>query len=1067
MKSTFRSSIASFLLGLGVLAVLLPPSLTAEESDAPDEADERVQEEIVVTGSRIARSPTEQLLPTLTLDSDYLDLRGSYNLGEALNEMPVFSSSGITDTDFNQADVDVGLTFVDLFGLGSQRTLTLIDGMRVVSSASPKPNRTVGDSGLQVDVGGIPTALIERVDTITIGGAPIYGADAIAGTVNIVLKDDFEGIEFDVQGGQTDESDADNLRARVVFGHNLAEGRGNIAVAVEYAERSGLLQNARPGSADIQINHPWLATNPIGFFTADPPLPFSTFQKDVAFTGVSQYGTPAVDLLGFGLPAFFGDIPVGFLESGGEHLMFDANGELVPVPLGTGNGTFLYAQNQPDFPGLFRETDFNSMLNDSERTNLMTLAHYDINENLRVKARLSFSQLDAGQPTGVPYVTFPGLDISIDNPFLNPDARNTIRSGVIAGSAALVGFPFPFTLLGPTFKLGRAMTDISGGGVQAEGDNWSAVLGLEGDILLGGRELSWDLSFSQGRASSTNESLAVNASRFALATNVVMIHPGADGEASLGDRILTDSSTFTDPRSMNFNAAAGAWVNSDNTQQIVCRARVDAAAGGAGNSAADISGCLPYNPFGQQNSPEVAAYMAALSTIDTQVDQQFLQGNIGGSLLELPAGEVQFSLGFEYRIEESSFELDPLTKAGGLLAANAGSSDVSGDFDSTEAYAEVVVPLLSNDVLHALNFEAAFRIIDNDVAGSDNVWTAGLRAEIAGGFRLRGNLTESVRAPSIAELFSGQAPLFTSVNDPCANSQIGRGSNPATRAANCARAVMDAGLAASEAEAQAFLTSYIGRIGGIAGTIGGNPDLENERAESWTVGIAWEPTFMNDFVLAVDWQDISLSSPINNLNASGIMASCYDGSDYPGGATCGFFTRDPASFELSSYRAGFVNTGLLDFSAITTTAAYGVELGNLGRLDLQATLFKLTRYDTSSNNIDVSDVVELTGAEEYRGQFRAHYRIRNLGIFWVANWVDSAYLDPGARDGGVGFFEFNRTDETLMHNLTLSYDFGERYSVRLIVNNLTEEAQPSELSQFGNVEARLGRSYVLGLNVRL
>ncbi len=1036
---------------------------------AQAEVDEEI-EEIVVTGSRITRRPAENLLPTVAIDGEYLDRRGSLNLGEAINEIPLFSSTGIGDTDFNQSEADVGLTFVDLFGLGTQRTLTLVNGKRVVSSAAPQPNRSVGTSGLQVDINSIPTALVERIDTVTIGGAPIYGADAIAGTVNVVLRDDFEGLELDLQGGQSGESDAENVRARMVFGSNLADDRGNIAVAVEYSERNGLLQNARPGANDIQLTNPLLATDPIGFFTANPPLPLNTFQTDTGFPGVSQYGTPAIDLLGFGAPAVFGDIPLGFLEDGatGDILMFDEGGNLIPVGIGNGNGTYLFSQNQPDFPGLYRQLDFTPMLNDIERVNAMTLGHYDISDSVRLTVLLRFSELDAAQPVGQPVVAgtpFFNLSIPVASPFINPDARAKMNSGVIAGSAALFGAPFPFLLLGPNITVGRTLSDLGTAATTASGTNWSGVLGLEGDFEAGDREFTWSLSYSQGRAKSSNVSGAINAARFGLATDVVMVDPGADGVAGAGDTIILDSSTFADIRDMTFDASRNAWVDGATGQQIVCRSRVE---GAAGATQSDIDSCMPYSPFGAYNDAATIDYLSALSTLDTEIEQRFIQGNITGDLFDMPAGPLQFAAGFEYREEESSFRTDPLTQSGGLVGASAGSPDVAGEFDSTEFYAEFVVPLLSNEFVEQLNFEGAYRRIDNSIAGSDDVWTAGIRAAFAGGVTLRGNQTRSVRAPSIAELFAGQSPLFTGVADPCANSQISGGPNPSARAANCADAVVAAGIAPDTATAQTWLASYTGAITGVPGSIGGNVELENEKADSWTIGVAWQPTFVDGLVVALDYQEIEIEDAIENFNGSQVVAACYDSSGFPGTDACGQFTRDGASFILTGYQAGFINSGLLDFAGYTFNLAYGFDVGP-GTIDIDATAFRLEKYDSSTDGFDVTDNVDLVGREKLRGQFALTYSQDKWTAQWQANYVQGGWLDAAARDNdgtSVPLFEFAKTDSQTIHNLYLGYDFSDRYSARFIVNNLTKETQPNYLTQFASVQARIGRTYVLGLNAR-
>ena len=124
---------------------------------------------------------------------------------------------------------NVGQTFADLYGLGSQRTLTLINGRRSVSGNAP--TAFGASAGSQVDLNTLPTALIERIDVISANGAPIYGSDAIAGTINVIMKKDFEGFEIDITSSVADgENDAWEHRVGVTAGANFADGRGNVAV---------------------------------------------------------------------------------------------------------------------------------------------------------------------------------------------------------------------------------------------------------------------------------------------------------------------------------------------------------------------------------------------------------------------------------------------------------------------------------------------------------------------------------------------------------------------------------------------------------------------------------------------------------------------------------------------------------------------------------------------------------------------------------------------------------------------------------------------------------------------
>src|SRR5690606_16072684 len=148
-------------------------------------------------------------------------------------------------SDVCSSDLGVAQTFVNFFGLGSQRTLTLVNGRRFVSSNTVSGSGGATSPGSQVDLNVIPAGLVDRIETVAIGGAPVYGADAIAGTVNVILKDDFEGAQATLQYGLTDRGDAESFTARALMGGNFADGRGNAVVALEHNEQKGILLSSR------------------------------------------------------------------------------------------------------------------------------------------------------------------------------------------------------------------------------------------------------------------------------------------------------------------------------------------------------------------------------------------------------------------------------------------------------------------------------------------------------------------------------------------------------------------------------------------------------------------------------------------------------------------------------------------------------------------------------------------------------------------------------------------------------------------------------------------------------
>lgn len=195
---------------------------------------------VIVTGSRIARRNYTEIEPTITVTSREIEDRGFSTLGQALNEQPSFGVPGASPVG-GQSAFGPGQNFVDFFSLGSQRTLTLVNGRRFVGSNTSSIFGPTGSGGSQVDLNIIPTKLIDRVETIAVGGAPIYGSDAIAGTVNIVLRRNYKGIELDGQYGISEQGDNPDYRVRLLAGTNFADGRGNIVVSGEYNKQEGLL----------------------------------------------------------------------------------------------------------------------------------------------------------------------------------------------------------------------------------------------------------------------------------------------------------------------------------------------------------------------------------------------------------------------------------------------------------------------------------------------------------------------------------------------------------------------------------------------------------------------------------------------------------------------------------------------------------------------------------------------------------------------------------------------------------------------------------------------------------
>ena len=199
-------------------------------------ADEEFLEEVVVTGSRIRRadnlsSPT----PMVSLGQEQIEMTGSINVYDILNELPQ-AGAALSRGNTNFTVGASGIQSVDLRGLGSSRTLTLVNGRRWVGGV---PGTNV------VDLNSIPSDLIQRVDVVTGGASSIYGSDAVAGVVNLILKDDYEGVDVEAVYGGYGEGDGKTWSVSVGMGGNYADGRGNAMFYARYDKQGELLARDR------------------------------------------------------------------------------------------------------------------------------------------------------------------------------------------------------------------------------------------------------------------------------------------------------------------------------------------------------------------------------------------------------------------------------------------------------------------------------------------------------------------------------------------------------------------------------------------------------------------------------------------------------------------------------------------------------------------------------------------------------------------------------------------------------------------------------------------------------
>jgi outer membrane receptor protein involved in Fe transport len=989
------------------LPALLALGLPAHAQVTPKAAaPEDVLQEVVVTGSRIARPEFDNLEPTTSVDSKIFDQRGYLDVGQALNELPAFGVAPGSAANTQNGLGGIAQSFVDLYGLGSQRTLTLVNGRRFVSESTASlsnanANTNNGGNGTQVDLNVIPTKLIDHVEVVSVGGAPIYGADAIAGVVNIILKKDYQGLDVDAQVGASGQGDAWNYRTRILAGQNLFDGRANITGVAEFTKSDGLVGTQRAVyAADL------------GFLAPVTPGKYtSVLTPALSVPQVSFGGVPLVDdtILAPAL-GLTGSV-VGVTNAAGQTLAFGPGGSLVPYNTGTNTGNPIFASGGD---GL-RLSQVSNLLSPTERINIDTLMHFQVNDRLNIFGEGYFSESHGwnlisqnnyntnlfgggGTSTG-------NFVVSINNPFLTPGDRQLIQTalnnyaaalpfgaplyqGVTAGPGQPVSYPAWNT---SQFYVSRTSLDINGGNATSTQTVVRGVVGANGDFSFASRNFNWEVSVNYGTSDNVQ---------------------------------LTPSFVF-----QNVVNALNSTTNAAG--QIVC-----AGTPVNGPTTTASSTCAPLNIFGN-GSPSLAAqqYVTHLASVESFNTQRDTNAFIGGDILKVPAGEWKFSAGFENRRESANFAPDTFYTED--LGQNLVGS-VAGSYITNEAYFETLLPIFSpmQDIpaLDRLELEGAARRVDNSIAGDATTYTYALRWAPIEDVLFRGNKTKSIRAPSITELFLPPATTGSFANDPCDKNFVGQGPVPATREANCAAALASIPGGYNPAT---FTSNVVNAT--ALGTTSGNTGLQSETAFSKTFGVVLRPRWVPKLNISVDYIDIALKDAIESLTLVDNMDACYDSSNFPNNPSCNAFTRNAAG-QVTTFHSGFVNAGLLEFTGIQAALDYTFELPwALGSLETSAHYLDTQRLKSQIATAAPNDISGQIGYSKNKGLIDILYANRGFSWDWQATFIGPAQFSnqntPTSQDVlGVGSW--------WLINSTIGMKFSPAFQVRFIVDNVFNKQPP-------------------------
>ncbi len=1053
------------ILLASVASVIAGPAFAQD----PEEA---TVDEIIVTGSRIATAPENAAQPVQQLTAETLALQGLTDVSDALDLIPALQASE------SQAQANGGSVTLDLRGMGANRTLVLVDGRRHVAGVP---------GSASVDISTIPSGLIQRVDVLTGGASAVYGSDAVTGVVNFILRKDYVGSEFEFQTGLSTEGDAEDVYLSVLHGEDFAGGKGNITLALQGSHSEALYYGDRDFTRGNNTANDY--PNPDRVFQLGDPLPTGRtlaqvqgrtilladgsprfagtsaalisraqaaspriYYNDPRFAIASIGGLIGYDPYGFGFaggPGDFATTPdldrngvndcnqsVGGRGSGGGFpvgcwVTDPVTGLVRPFQDGR-IGAFTNHSGGDGSPETF---DGQSLLPKETAININLLLNYEVSPLFKPYAQLKYA-FNRGT-TYNPYNTFDdSIPIALDNPFIPASIRAIVNAEIAAGNGDANSL----------ITIGRDNIDLFDPEASSERTTYRAVVGATGEFSNG---WTYDVALNAGRTEQETRSFSRLEDRFFAAIDAVRAPNGQIVcRSTLNANAFPRYSYLTD--TANFGPGA-------TIQQF---------GGFTTFTPGTNSPCRPLNLFGVGVASQEALDFLSYESLDVSTIEQFVASAslVGDSAqwFSLPGGPVAFAVGAEYRDESSEFTPDLFDQLGYGFQYQK-TAITKGGFDVYEAFAELSFPILADlPFAEILTVNVAGRIGDYSTIGQSSTYKVdGIWAPVRD-IRFRGGYASTVRAPNIAELFSPLTSATFRPVDPCDQANIGLGNSPTNRQANCRT---DLGIAPGAA--YTFTDPLTARFTGQAG---GNPNLEEEEAESITAGVVIQPRFLEGFTLTVDYWDIEIENAIAAVSAQDIVNSCYDAPSLDN-QYCGLFTRNrnaasPTFLGFNSLTQTQLNFSSLEASGIDFDASLDFDLERFGKgawgdftLGIRGTYLEDRNNFPFVAEPERANPVKLElNYPEWAFNTTVQWRVDDFTVSVFSSYQGEQTLGSTPIED-VANYSPAFTDEFWSHSASVRWEFKDGYAAILGVNNITDE-EPY-VSSVATPVSPIGRSVFL------
>ena len=1036
MKTTTKIKLLSSATGAIVLmssaSAFAQTAATAAADDATAAKDEPA---IVVTGSLIRNPNLVQANPVNVTTADQIELKQSNTAEDVLREIPgVVANIGSSVNNGNG-----GSSYVDLRGLGSNRNIVLLDGNRIVPA----------DLAGRVDLNNIPLALVSRVDSLTGAAVTTYGADAITGVVNFVTKKDFSGLDFSVGQQITELGDGSYFRADLTLGANFADGRGNAVLSVGYQDSKPVYQGARDFS-NFQVDS---FSGTFGGSGTTVPARFSGTRGLTAGSPnmLPQYTQTGVTLVATSTtPA---GTPILTLTPGGA-----ANGGTRQLNTTSGQAVGTYAR--------FNFNPFNIFQTPFKRYNIFAQANYEVSDAVEVYTRALFSKNTVSTIIAPSGSFASAVTINLNNPFLPAGLRNQFcafntaapTTGVNSSGASVSGQ----TTYTPRFT--QAECNAAATATGASDPNYRTVT-----VNLGRRAVEVGPRISDYTTQIFDYRVGA---RGAITSTVNWDVNGSYGES---DKLQTIRNYTLQSRFRQ-----GLLVNGTPSNPV-CQT--------------NTNGCVPVNVFGNAGtiSPAAASFLTADSTTQVKTTLTQARGVISGDLGVSSPGATEpvgFAIGTEFRNYTAKQNSDLLARTPGELGGAGGAAPlIDGGYKVYEGYGEVIIPLVADAPLfHSLTLEGGARYSHYEVRGGakTNTFTykVGGTWEPVEDLKFRGNYAHAVRAPNIGELFTPLTTGLTNLaNDPCA------GAAPTTNAnlrAICIAQGAPAGTIGSIAQptaAQANLTS------------GGNLNLAPEKANTWTAGVVFQPSFIPRFNVSLDYYNIKVTDVIGAPLPGDLVNACF-GSITSASATnpaCTVIRRDPATGGLDGdpattfgLFAPLDNQGKLFTDGFDLLANYSTEALGFAKwsINFVGNYTRHSKFQATPGGIDRECVGYYSVNCSFTGSLQPKYQfsLRNTFTFGPVDfsvlwrYIDKMQQEPAdVADSGAAFVgtlpatgggalsgrtvDFGKIPAASYFDATLRFNVGDTMTFTVVAQNLTNRKPPIVGNTIGNTAFNSGNTY--------